>query len=78
MSSLLTSFKSKGKVLCGRSYVSPSLVLLGSIFDRFFFVFISLDFEPYDMVDPSTKDLFKVNFNFFKTELKCCLVKYLI
>ena len=53
MSSLLTSFKSKGGVLCGESYTSVGLVLFDSIFDRIFDS-IFLAFEPYHMVDPST------------------------
>ena len=53
MSSLLTSFKSKGGVLCGGSYTSVGLVLFGSIFDGIFDFFF-LAFEPYHMVDPST------------------------
>ena len=90
MSSWLTSFMSKGRVLCGGSYTSPGLVLFDSIFDRIF-DFIFLAFEPYDVVDPFTvqcplsvfgvslpiKDLFKVNFNFFKTKSKVSMMKHL-
>ena len=53
MSSLLTSFKSKGGVLCGESCTSVGVVLFDSIFDSIFH-FIFLAFEPYQMVDPST------------------------
>ena len=53
LSSLLTSFKSKCRVLCGGSYTSVVLVLYGSIFDGVF-NFSFLAFEPYHMVDPST------------------------
>ena len=68
--------------LCGRSYTSPGLVLLGSISDRFF-GFYFLSFWIVSMTDPSPvkclmsafgvslsrKNLLKVNFNFFKTVL---------
>ena len=78
---MLTSFKSKGGVLCGGSYTSPVLVLFGSIFDKIF-DFIFSAFEPYHMVVPSTvqcplpvfgtsfpmKGMFKVNSSSFKTE----------
>ena len=50
---LLTSFKSKGRDLCGGSYTSVGLVLFVSNFDRIF-DFIFLPFEPYHMVDFST------------------------
>ena len=53
MSSWLTSFKSKGRVLCCGSYTSPVLILFDSIFYRIF-DFIFLVFEPYDVVDPFT------------------------
>ena len=64
-----------------------AVFLIGSLISIF------LAFEPNQMVDPSTnqcllsfffesvcqlKDLFKVNFNIFKTEPKVCLVKYLL
>ena len=67
------------------------LVLLGSIFDRIF-DFIFLSFEPYHVVHPFTvqcplchflvsvcqsKDLSKVISNFFKTQSRMCLMKYL-
>ena len=86
---MLTSFKSKGGVLCGGSYTSPVLVLFGSIFDKIF-DFIFSAFEPYHNVVPSTvqcplpvfgtsfpmKGMFKVNSSSFKTESKVCLMKY--
>ena len=38
-----------GRYLCGRSYTSPALVLLGSIFDRFFgFYFLSFWIVSHD------------------------------
>ena len=53
MSFLLTSFKSKGGVFCGKSYTSVGLVLFDSIFGRIFdFIFVA--FEPIHTVDPST------------------------
>ena len=90
VTSLLMPFKSKDGVLCGESYTSVSLVLFSSIFDNIFY-FNCLAFEPYHIVTLlpfsapcrflvpvfQLKDLFKVNSNFFKTESKVCLMKYL-
>ena len=50
---LLSSFKSKDRVLYGESYTSVGLVLFDSIFDRNF-DFIFLAFEPPHKVDTST------------------------
>ena len=85
MLSLLTSSKSNGGVLCGGSSTSPGLLLFGSIFFRIF-DFIFTAFEPYHIVNVlsfsvlcqflvsvwESKDLFKINSSFLKTESKVC------